>query len=287
MGKLDAIVGPILEKYGIPAWVSPFIYDYIKSDPVNVVKRGLSFIDTKRRKGEVTKRQILLPNGYSFSIKSIEGILSAFFYIEDRAAEVVDYWFSMPIGHDYSEYRYYFQSLANVDRKHARAIKNLAEGIGTKIVPAKKEVQEVFDFLQSIELWPERLIASEVILKRAYATFGIVFYKVFYPSSPEFMRSFIKVFRSEELESWESKEVNRIIKEKEITESRLLELSRNLLRLAYKSMYAYIPIAKKERIEKEVSLVINVAIAHPLQFLKEHGVDLDVTKEVKEITMRK
>jgi hypothetical protein len=287
MGKLDAIVDPILKKYGIPAWVSPFIYSYVKSDPLNAVRKGLSFIDTKRRKGEVTKKGIALPNGYIFNIKSIEEILSAFFYIEDRSSKIMEFWISQPSGHDYSEYRNYFQSLSESDRRHARAIKNLAEGLGLKIVPARKEMQDVFDYLQSIASWPERLIAAEVVLKRAYATFGMVFYRVFYPSSPEFMRSFVKVFRSEEIESWESDEVTKIIKSGIISGARLTELSLDILRMAYKSMYAYIPIAKREKIEKEVLLVMNVAIAHPLQFLKEQGIDIDVEAEVKAITKSK
>ncbi|MGC8478884.1 MAG: hypothetical protein ACP5NE_03085 [Candidatus Micrarchaeia archaeon] len=282
MSKLD-IIGPIMERYGIPPWVSPFIYDYVKKDPINAVKKGLSFIDTKRKKGEVTKKGVVLPNNYVFDIGSISEILSAFFYLEDRVSRIIDEWLSVAPGHDYLEYGEHFQKISENDKRHARAIKNLTEGLGIKIGEPKQELKEVFDSLEAVNSWPERLIALEVILKRSYATFGMVFYKVFYPASPEFMRSFAKVFRSEEIESWESKEVERLLASNEIGKERVLELSEELLVKAYDSMHAYMPIAKKEKIAEEVELIIAVALAHPLQFLNEHGIEVNVKKKVDEI----
>ncbi len=286
MSRLD-IIGPILERYGIPQWVSPFIYDYVKKDPINAVKKGLSFIDTKRKKGEVTKKEVVLPNNYAFGMNSIAEILGAFFYIEDRVSSIIEEWLRIAPGHDYVEYENYFQKLSENDRRHARAIKNLAEGLGIKLGEPKPEIKGVFDYLQSISSWPERLVALEVILKRTYATFGMVFYKVFYPASPEFMRSFVKVFRSEELESWGSGEVEKILRDNVIRRDRLLEVSTELLEKAYVSMHAYVPIAKREKIENEVYLVISVALAHPLQFMKEQGLEIDVKKKVDEIMGKK
>lgn len=282
LAKAETLVSPIMKKYGVPKWVSPFIFSYIKGDPINAIKRGLSFIDVKRRKGEVTKKNVYLPNGYKFDTGSIGAVLNIFLYTENRISGMTDEWLSRPVGHDYLWYKNYFSALLQKDKKHAKAVKNLMDGLGVKPAEAKKELEALFDFIQSIDLWPERLVASEVILKRSYSTFGMVFYRVFYAASPEFMRSFVKVFRSDD-ESWEVGEIDRIINEGVVGRERMLSLARELLKRFYLAINSYSSIAKKERIEREVKLIMEVAMAHPLQFLNEHGFEIDVEREVRDI----
>ncbi len=279
---MDKVVYPILEKYGVPRWVSPFIFSYIKGDPLNAIKRGVSFIEVKRKKGEVTKKTIFLPNGYKFDTSSIAAVLNIFLYSENRVSEIMSGWLSHSVGRDLLAYKDYFFSLSQNDKRHAKAVKNLMEGLGVKPATVKKEVEEVFDYLESIESWPERLVASEVVLKRSYSTFGIVFYRVFYAASPEFLRSFVKVFRSEE-DSWESNEIKRILGEGVIGKERIMEITEEMLKRFYLSVLAYSSVSKKEKIDKEVKLITEVSMAYPLQFLKESGFDIDVEDEVRRI----
>jgi hypothetical protein len=75
---ISAVVDPLLKKYGIPVWVKPYLKEYVKSDPVNAIKRATSFIDVKRKKGQVTNNSVVLPNNTAFKTESVVGIVSLF-----------------------------------------------------------------------------------------------------------------------------------------------------------------------------------------------------------------
>ncbi len=39
-----------IAKYRLPQWVKPYIVEYIKENPIYAIKKGMSFIDVKRKK---------------------------------------------------------------------------------------------------------------------------------------------------------------------------------------------------------------------------------------------
>ena len=183
-------------------------------------------------------------------------------------------------NHTYSEH---FYNTAATDDRHARAIKNLIEGLGYKIGDAPKELMDVFDYVERMDSWNDRIIAAAIVLRGAYANaFGIMFYKVFYPASQEFMRSFGKAFKDSEA-SWECDEAMHIIHEGIVPEDHVLELTRSiLLRVAY-SISANMQMATRSGIEPEIKLLSEIAVAYPFHTLRELGIDVDVKKEVNNI----
>ena len=284
---LDGLIDQVLQKYSIPMWVKPYIYDYVKKDPVNAIKRATSFIDVKRKKGVVTNSYVQLPNSTTFKMSSIIHMLSLFLYGTERTAKIAKAWSSKP-DMKYRNYVDYYANMVEVEERHARATLNLIEGLGYKPREPTKEVVAVFDYLNSIAEWNKRIIATDLILRSSYGnTFGLVFYRVFYFVMPEFMRSFGKAFTETEAQTeWGIKEAERVIAEHEIDSNQLLEMSVEMLCRIGKSINAEMPLAGEAGIKREAELLKRISIAYPLHKLKDLGVVADISKTEKEIASR-
>ncbi len=281
---ISGVVDPLLKKYGVPIWVKPYLNEYIRSDPINAIKRATSFVDVKRKKGQVTNNSVVLPNNTVFKIESVVGIVSLFFYGEERSVQIAEKWSSKP---DYlnKEYVKHFSEMVEIEKRHLRAIKNLLEGLGHKPVPPSETVKKVFDYIENLQDWNERLVAMNIIIKSTYGTaFGMMFYKVFYFVMPEYMRSFGKAFdyQGEEIE-WGFEEAKRIISEKRIDDGRLIEMTEIILTLISKTINSEMPFAEEAGIIKEAELLKKVALAYPLHIYSNLGVDIDIDKELSKI----
>ncbi len=277
--NLDRIDG-ILEKYGIPKWVKPYIYDYIKSDPLNAIKHAVSFIDMGRKKGKVTGEYVKLPNGTTFDMSSVIHILSLFFYGEERSNSMYRRWLSKSAISN-KKYLGFYSDMVVTTAKHARAIKNLIEGLKHKHGNPTEEVVAVFDYIESLRDWNERMITTNLLMRYGYnISFGVTFYKVFYFVMPEYMRSFGKVFsETTETAVWGEKEAKRIISEKVIVDKRVIEISEEVISRIIRSIDSEMEIAKTADIEKEAKLLRKIAIVYPLNTLKELGVGIDIDEE--------
>ena len=285
MATGNILVDKVMKKYGVPDWVKPYVYAYIRSNPLNAVRRGISFIDVKRKRGRITGNVIELPNSVQFEVSDITRIVSLFYAGEEESSRIAESW-SKDL-HDYDSKRYaeHFAALSEIEQKHLRAIKNMLEGLGKKSGSETAEVRALFEKLGSITDWKERIISYDLVLKSSYgSTFGNIFYKVFYPVMPEYMRSFGKAFSSEDAEtSWGYEEAKRIIKDGEMDTQRLLQLFNDLLPLVGSIVNANMDIADKAGISKEVSLLRDIAIAYPVYIAKECGADIDAEKETAAI----
>lgn len=281
---ISGVVDPLLKKYGVPIWVKPYLNEYIRSDPINAIKRATSFVDVKRKKGQVTNNSVVLPNNTVFKIESVVGIVSLFFYGEERSVQIAEKWSSKP---DYlnKEYVKHFSEMVEIEKRHLRAIKNLLEGLGHKPLPPSETVKEVFDYIENLQDWNERLVAMNIIIKSTYGTaFGMMFYKVFYFVMPEYMRSFGKAFdyQGEEIE-WGFEEAKRIISEKCINEGRLIEMSERILTLISKTINSEMLFADEAGITREAELLKKVALAYPLHIYSDLGINIDIEGELKKI----
>jgi hypothetical protein len=282
MASANDIVRKTLDKYTVPDWVRPYIFRHAKAHPISAVKFALSFVDTKRRKGEVTRGYVRLPNGLKIRMEYILRVLNLFYYGEKRMSEMYRRW-SEKTSEPNLAYSERFHNTAEADGMHARAVKNLIEGLGYKIGEAPKELIEVFDYVEGIGSWNDRIIAAAIVLRRAYAdAFGRMFYKVFYPAAPEFMRSFGKAFEDSDA-SWEYQEATRIIRNGTVLQEHVLELTRGILLKVLYSISANMQMAQRSGIEPEVKLLSEIAIAYPFHTLREIGIDVDVDKEVEGI----
>ena len=281
---IDRFVEPVLERYGVPRWVKPYVLRYVRKNPANTVKFATSFVDIKRRKGEVTKEYVKLPNGLVFKIDQIMRVLNIFFYGEESMARITEMWVNGK-GEPNPAYLSYFAEMSATDSKHARAVKNLIEGMGRKPEKPQKELIEVFNYVANLESWYDRMIATELVLRDSYAkAFGLVFYKVFYPTSPEFMRSFGKAFEDANSKSvWGVTEVERIIKEKPIPDERVIQIARDILARTLKSVNAEMPLAELSGVGNEAKLLTEIAIAYPFHTISELGVDFDIDDEIKKV----
>ncbi len=279
---MDKLIESTLQKYGIPEWVKPYIYRYARENPIAVVKFAISLIDVKRRKGELTKDHIKLPNGTEFSIESILKLLNLFYYGEENMARIERDWVAN--SHDRNaEYERNYTDISETEYRRTRAIKNLAEGLGHSVGEQPESLTRVFDYISKIESWQDRVIVTGIILRYSYATtFGTVFYKVFYPVSPEFMRSFGKAFETKDgQERWDTQESIKLIKENSIDREHVLEISRSILTEVLCSIESNMRLARELGLEKEVRLLGEISIAYPFQRLSEIGLELNVENEVK------
>lgn len=278
------VIDDILNKYDIPLWVKPYIYDYIKSDPLNAVKHATSFIEVKRKKGEVTSKYVKLPNSIVFDMDSVIHILSLFLYGEERSAEIYKKW-SSELAFENKRYITFYKDMVSVGKKHARAIKNLIAGLGRKADEPTKYVVDVFDFIESIKNWNERMITTNLLMRYAYGiSFGVTFYRTFYFVMPEYMRSFGKAFSETTDESlWGEEEAKRIITNDALPKGRLMELSEDVISKIVKSIDFEMPIAKNAKIENEAKLLRTISIVYPLHAMSELGIDINIKNEIKTI----
>lgn len=280
----DRLVSSALEKYNVPVWVKPYIMRYVKENPVSTIKFAMSFVEIKRKKGQITDKFITLPNGTKFKKESIMKLLNLFYYGEVSIADVTRSWCAS-ITNRNAEYVKYFKDMGEHEQRHIRAIKNLIEGLGYKLGDQPKELSEVFKYIKGLGSWPDRIIATNVILRNSYAkTFGFIFYRVFYPVAPEFMRSFGKAFAdTNEEEMWGVQEAKRLIGIGEIDEERLVLLAHDITVRIARSIDANMKLAKESGIETEAKLLRDIAVAYPFQNLLEMGLKVDVDKEVRSV----
>lgn len=278
-----ALVDAAIKRYDLPVWVKPYIRDYLKGGDIATIKYAISFVKVGRKKGAVTGSEIILPNGKKFKKEHMAHLLSLFYYGEERISEVTKDWAAS--GSDkVSDHVDHFSAVSSIEAKRARAIKNLIEGLGLKVEKPTREIESVFDYVQGLRDWNERIIAKKLLLNYSYAKpFGGVFYKVFYPVSPEFMRSFGKAFISGIDERAAEAEAEIAVAGRKVPEERVMEITRELLKRIYRSVNAEIPNARKAGIEREVMLLRDVSIACPLHKLDELGVKIDINKEINGI----
>ncbi len=281
--RLDMVEG-IMDKYEIPLWVKPYIYQYIKRDPIGSIKRAVSFIDVKRKRGEVTKEYVKLPNSIVFDMDSVIHILSIFLYGEERCADIYARWVKEPAPENI-EYPKFYAGMSDVSTKRARAIKNLIEGIGQKGSGPTSEIIDVFDYIESIKGWRERFLCTNLILNYSYGvSFGRVFYRIFYFVMPEYMRTFGKAFdQNAEYLAAGNREAMRIVSERLIPEEDIIKITRELLSKILRSIDSEMRIAKRAKIENEAILLRTIAIIYPLHTLADLGLNIDVDKEFKNI----
>jgi hypothetical protein len=281
----NMLVDKVMKKYGVPDWVRPYVYAYIRSNPLNAVRRGISFIDVKRKRGRITGNVIELPNSVQFDVSDVMRIVGLFYSGEEESSKIAESWSKELHDYDSKRYAEHFAALSEIEQKHLRAIRNMLEGLGKKSGIETQEVKVLFEKLGSVADWKERIIAYDLILKSSYgSTFGNIFYKVFYPVMPEYMRSFGKAFSSEDAEAnWGYEEAKRIIRDGEIETQRLVQLFGDLLPLIGNIINANMDIAAKAGIDKEVSLLRDIAIAYPIYIAKECGADINAEKETAAI----
>lgn len=279
---MDKVIDSTLEKYNLPEWVRPYVYRYARENPVSAVKFAISLVDVKRKKGEVTKTQVKLPNGTTFSMDSILKLLNLFYHGEEKMARIEKTWATGSMDRN-ADYETHFLEMSEIDLKRTRAIKNLAEGLGHSVGDEPASLAKAFDRVATLESWQDRVIANGIILRYSYATtFGLLFYKVFYPVSPEFMRSFGKAFEDKNNpERWDTEEANRLIQSGAVDKEHVIQLTRDVLAQVYASIQANMRLAKELKLEKEVMLLSDISMAFPFQKLSELGLQVDVENEVK------
>lgn len=277
------LVEAMLKRYGLPPWMKEYILEYLKGNDVSAAKYAISFIKVGRKKGAVTKTEIILPNGKRFRKDQIAHLLSLFYYGETRLSRISWSW-SIGNGRDLEMARH-FGAMHLVEERRARAIKNLIEAFGYKIEDPSDELKEVFDYVEQLGTSQERVVAKRIFLNYAYAQpFGQVFYKAFYPVSPEYMRSFGKEFSIRSADAiYGERAAENIIVHGELDRQKLIGLATEILIRVARSIDAELPRARRAGIEKETLLLRNIAIAYPFHRLKELGVDIDVKKEIANV----
>lgn len=281
--QTDRLVDSALERYKLPAWVRPYVYRYVRENPISAVKYAISLIDVKRKKGEITKTHVRLPNGTVFEMESVLKLLNLFFYGEENMAHIEEKWATESLDRN-AVYEGNFHEISVLDMKRARALKNLAEGLGHSVGEQPKSLENAFGRISRMESWHDRIITTGIILRYSYAaTFGIIFYKVFYPVSPEFMRSFSKAFGEKGTERWDTEEARRLLQDGTVSDEHALRLAREILGDVLWSIKANMKLAKELKLEREVKLLSDISIVYPFQVLSEMGVKVDIDKEVREL----
>ncbi|HUC39120.1 MAG TPA: hypothetical protein VL944_03245 [Candidatus Acidoferrum sp.] len=281
----QGLISAAMRKYGIPLWLEPYLYKYAKNTDVSTIKQAISFINVRRKKGEVTGKYVKLPNGVIFDIRAVVHILNQFYYGVDATAKISEKWSKEYTDYDHANFTTHFKKVAAERVKHARALRNMIEGLGYKIEKPSREIAAVFSRIAGLDEWADRLIVTEIILRDAYSRpFGFIFYKVFYPVSPEFMRSLGKIFTSVDTQGgWAEGEIERVLNMGALTSEHVLALSEEILSLVYSSIQVEMPLAKKAHIEPEAMLLRDISVAYPLHTLADLGVKIDVDKEVQKV----
>ena len=286
MGLLyESLINAAMKRYGVPEWITPYVYRYAKQSDIFTIKRAISFINVRRKKGELTGKHVRLPNGVTFEVKAVSHILNQFYYGLEAEARIARKWSEEHTDYDMAGFAKRFKELAAERSKHTKALRNMIEGLGHRVEGPTKEVRAVFDAVEALDEWPDRLLAMEIIIRDSYARpFGFIFYKVFYPVSPEFMRSLGKLFINDGgKDGWAEAEIMKVVSEGALTSEHTVSLAELLLKNVYRSIEAEMPLAKRTGIEPEAKLLRDVSIAYPLHTLKELGVELDVDAEMRRI----
>ncbi len=284
MESARSLIKGIMKKYNIPDWVEPYALKYARHNPLKTVKFALSFIETRRKKGAVANGYVLLPNGTRMKLDTLIRLLNIIFYEQDLMAKVAKRWANTPVGYD-SKYSKYANEFSEAEAKHAIAIKNLIEGLGYKVGEPDKGIEELFDYIGSLDTWYKRLIAVNIVLRNAYAkAFGEILYKIFYSVSPEYMRAFRKVFSENEYHAaWGAEETRRIIREHLLSDSEVIGIAEEIVKRVLATIDFNMYIAKSAGVEYEVKFLRDISILYPFETLKEMGVKVDPDEELKRV----
>lgn len=280
MAKLSGITAKLvdraMDRYGVPRWARPYVYKYVSRNKVDLVKTAISFVGFGRKKGQITSEYAILPNGRKFPMKSIIKLVGIFFHGEQRLADLEMHWAKVH-GIGNPEYEKGYAELADLDYKGARAMKNLMGGLNYKIPDDNHTFDALFNRMEELESWEERILASGIIMDYCYIKpFAGMFMRVFYPVVPEFMRNFGKAFTSKEAkERWDLLEARKLVATGKISKERAADLSKELLALVNRSIDNNMPIAKELGILEEISLLKEISYAYPVQVLKELGVEIE------------
>jgi hypothetical protein len=274
-GLTAKLVDSAMDRYGVPEWARPYVYKYVSKNKVELVKTAISFVGFGRKKGQITDDYTILPNGRKFRTKSIIKLVGVFFHGEQRLADLEMHWAKVH-GIGNPEYEDGYLTLANLDYKGARAMKNLMEGLKYKIPEDNHTLDALFNRMEQLETWEERIVASGIILDYCYIKpFAGIFMRVFYPVVPEFMRNFGKAFTSKEAkERWDLVEARRLIATGAISKEKAAALSKELLELFSQSIDNNMPIAKELGVLEEISLLKEISYAYPVHVLEELGIEL-------------
>ncbi|MGC8586890.1 MAG: hypothetical protein ACP5K9_01200 [Candidatus Micrarchaeia archaeon] len=276
------VIDPIIKKYNLPPWVKLYAAKYIKKNPSKVISAAFGFVNYGRKKGAISGGKIILPNKYEFDIDTVAYISELFLYGDRKLAEIATIWSSRQMD----PYKDHYAKLSKAYESDAHAINSLLEGLKKKPnFEPTKELEELFAYIKGIDNAYMRIVALDFIIKYAYAkTFGSVFFKAFYPVSPEFMRQLKSVLNYNSGEfSFGEAEAMRIIKEKVIPETELLESAKRILMLICNSIKSEMQIAKKAGIATEISLLGEVSIAYPLHIIADAGVSISPDAEAESI----
>ncbi len=157
----------VLKNYNLPMWISDYVDEYIKEDPLNSMKRALSFINVKRKRGSVTSTYVILPNGTKFSMSDISKILSLFYYGEKQVELMAESWSSKP-DPAHVKYVKHFLNVSKVEKRHLRAIKNLMDGLMRKPEESPQIIKDVFSYIMNLGTWEERFVALYIIMRYSF-----------------------------------------------------------------------------------------------------------------------
>ena len=278
-----AFLDKVLEKQGIPTWAVGPIVEYLRSrkEKIGTIKSLLAIISS-RKKPVLTKTTIKLQNGMEFKIKDILYVVSLFYFGEAMMHRILEKWMqekSKPA----LEYTLHFQQLLDITDTHKNAIKNLLDGMDYNLVAPPQHIKAVFDAVEHVSNWDERIFVIGFLLRNTYdASFGAVFYKIFYKISPEYMKlvSAALDYKADEAKWFEAKSVS-IISENKISPNKVIELTHSIVFLINKSIKKEMSRARKMHIYSEIDLLRRIAIAHVFTELSNFVPGIDANKEEK------
>jgi hypothetical protein len=278
-----AFLDKVLEKQGIPKWAVGPIVEYLKSrkDKIGTIKSLLAIISS-RKKPVLTKTTITLQNGMEFRINDILYVVSLFYFGEAMMHRILENWMqekSKPAP----EYALHFQQLLDITDKHKNAIKNLLDGMDYALIAPPQHIKSVFDAVEQVSDWNERIFVIGFLLRNTYdASFGAVFYKIFYRISPEYMKlvSAALEYKAEEAKWFEIMSISMISKNK-ISQTRVIGITHSIVSLINRSIKKEMGHARKMHISPEIDLLRRIAIAHVFSELSAIMPGIDSNKEEK------
>jgi hypothetical protein len=279
------IVDSTMKRYGVPEDLRPFIYRYAKNSNVDAIRQAISFINIRRKKGEITSKYVKLPNGVSFDIEDVVHVLNQFHYGLEAMARLAREWAADRAGYEDPKISMCFSAISKSREKQARALRNLVEGLRYTTGNPTEEIVDVFGKVGALTELPDRMIATNVIIKGAYSRpFGFILYKVFYPVSSEFMRSLGKIFENDGAQdAWIDSRIRELLSNSQQARDRAIALSERLLPAIYLSIERERKFVKSIGVLNETKLMRDISIAYPLSILREMGVDVNVEEEFRNI----
>ncbi|MCL5433453.1 MAG: hypothetical protein M1538_00540 [Candidatus Marsarchaeota archaeon] len=282
----DKLIDSFISKYNLPIWIKPYVKEYLKKK--KNIRYILTFVKYGKKKGNIKTDSITLPNGVIFKKKHMVHLLNLFYYGTYSIKSVSDYWIQNSLGNLKLKHR--FIPIAEIEEKRSLVIKNLISGLNYNIYKKapSKELNDIFDYLKKLNDWNERLVAKEIILNYSYVIpFGNVFYTIFYPIAPKYMKSFKKFIGHLEYEINNKRDAENIITQKLIKEERLKQLVKDLIIKVIKSINAEIKNTKEVNIYDEIILLRDIAAVYPIYKINELDKEFEVDELFNDIDIKK